>query len=70
MTVAITIIVNGESREVPDGSKVRALIVQLGFAPERVAIERNLKVLPRALWDATQIQNGDRFEIVHFVGGG
>jgi sulfur carrier protein len=70
MTAAITISVNGESREVPEGSKVSALLVQLRFTPGRVAIEHNLKVLPRALWDATQIQSGDRFEIVHFVGGG
>jgi thiamine biosynthesis protein ThiS len=70
MSAVLTIIVNGESREIPDGSNVRALLAQLGFAYERVAIERNLKVLPRALWDATQVENGDRFEIVHFVGGG
>jgi thiamine biosynthesis protein ThiS len=70
MTTAITIVVNGESRGIPEGLKVSALLVQLGFKPERVAIERNLNVLPRALWDVTQVQSGDRFEIVHFVGGG
>lgn len=62
--------VNGESREIPEGSKVSALLVQLEYKPERVAIERNRKVLPRALWDVTQVQSGDHFEIVHFVGGG
>ncbi len=70
MIAAITIIVNGESRELPVGAKVSALLAQLGFKPERVAIERNLEVLPRASWEATQVQPGDRFEIVHFVGGG
>jgi thiamine biosynthesis protein ThiS len=70
MTAAITIVVNGESREIPEGSKVSTLLVQLGFKPERVAIEHNLKVLPRALWDSTRVQPDDRFEIVHFVGGG
>lgn len=70
MTAVITILVNGESREVPEESKVSALLVQLGYIPERVAIERNLKVLPRALWEVTRVEPGDRFEIVTFVGGG
>jgi thiamine biosynthesis protein ThiS len=70
MAAAITITVNGQSREIPDGSKVIALLVQFGFKPERVAIERNLQVLPRSLWESTQVQAGDQFEIVHFVGGG
>lgn len=70
MNTLIKIIVNGESREVPQGIKIIALVAQLGFNPDRVAIERNLKVLPRAMWDVTQVEPADRFEIVHFVGGG
>jgi thiamine biosynthesis protein ThiS len=61
---------NGEPREVPDGLSVAGLLVHLGLAPTRVAIERNREILPRDLWDATALVSGDRLEIVHFVGGG
>ena len=70
MTTLISIIVNGESRKVPGGLNVVALLGDLNLAPERVAIERNLEILPRAQWQGTVVQPGDRFEIVHFVGGG
>ena len=62
--------VNGEPREIPDGLTVAALLEHLGMADGRVAIERNLDILPRALWRDTQVQSNDSFEIVHFVGGG
>jgi sulfur carrier protein len=64
------ITVNGETQEVPDGLDVPRLLDHLGIRPERVAIELNLEVLPRSSWIATQVAPGDRFEIVHFVGGG
>ena len=70
MSAEIQIIVNGESRTVPEGLGVRALLAQLGLPAERVAIERNLEILPRAQWGATKIEPGDRYEIVHLVGGG
>jgi thiamine biosynthesis protein ThiS len=49
---------------------VPRLLEHLGIRSERVAIERNLEVLPRSSWIATQVASGDRYEIVHFVGGG
>ena len=61
---------NGESREVPEGLDVPGLLAHLGLNPARVAIERNLEILPRAQWQGTAVAAGDRFEIVHFVGGG
>ncbi len=61
---------NGELREVPNGLDVPRLLEHLGIRSERVAIERNLEVLPRSSWIATQVASGDRYEIVHFVGGG
>ena len=61
--------INGERKEVPDGLTVVALLAHLGLAGNRVAIERNLDILPRAQWPETQVAN-DNFEIVHFVGGG
>lgn len=70
MPGTIEIIVNGESREVPEGLEVIALLSHLGLPGGRVAIERNGEILPRAQWGATAVKPGDRFEIVHLVGGG
>lgn len=66
----MNIVVNGESREVPEGLSVAGLLSHLELQPGRVAIERNLDILPRDKWASTAIAAGDRFEIVHFVGGG
>jgi sulfur carrier protein len=65
-----TVTVNGERCEVPDGLTVTALIEHLGIKGDRVAIERNLNILPRAQWSDTKVQPNDTFEIVHLVGGG
>jgi len=62
--------VNGESREVQEGLTVTGLLHELGFPGDRVAVERNLGILPRDQWAVTPLAPGDRFEIVHFVGGG
>ncbi|HUI75276.1 MAG TPA: sulfur carrier protein ThiS [Candidatus Acidoferrum sp.] len=70
MPAEFAIIVNGESREAKPGETVSDLLVRLGMDSGRVAIERNLEILPRSTWPETSLQSGDRFEIVHFVGGG
>jgi len=70
MTSGIQVVINGETREVPTGLGVTGLLSHLGLPVDRVAIERNLEVLPRSKWVATPVQPGDRFEIVHLVGGG
>jgi sulfur carrier protein len=70
MTMGIQVIVNGETREVPPGLAITGLLLHLGLPAERVAIERNLEILPRPQWIATAVQPGDRFEIVQLVGGG
>ena len=70
MENAIQIFVNGETREVPDGLEVSALLSHLGLPAARVAIERNREILPRAQWMVTAVRAGDRYEIVHLVGGG
>ena len=62
--------INGDEQEVPDGLSVSAMLEHLGMAGNRVAIERNLDILPRTEWSGTQVQPNDSFEIVHFVGGG
>lgn len=62
--------INGEGKDVPESLTVRTLLLHLAIHGERVAIEYNLGVLPREKWDSTRVQPSDRFEIVHFVGGG
>jgi sulfur carrier protein len=70
MPNAVLIQVNGESRETAPGTTVTGLLAQLGLNRGRVAVEYNLKILPKTKWDETQVVPGDRFEIVQFVGGG
>lgn len=70
MSEVISVLINGESRDVPAGANVSALLEHLGIASGRVAIERNLDLLPRAEWNTTAVAPGDRYEIVHLVGGG
>ena len=69
-TTTPTILVNGESRAAKPGATVVDLLRELALDHGRVAIERNLEILPRDQWPTTQIQPNDRYEIVHFVGGG
>jgi thiamine biosynthesis protein ThiS len=62
--------VNGEQRDVPDSVTINGLVQHLSLAPERLAIELNHRVVRRAAWPDTTLKEGDRVEIVHFVGGG
>ena len=62
--------INGERRDVPDGLNVVGLLAHLGMSKDRVAIERNLDILPRTAWSETRVQPNDSFEIVQLVGGG
>jgi sulfur carrier protein len=66
----ITIQLNGEKREIPAGLTVAGLLKQLQFPDDRVAVERNLEIVPRSQWEVTAVEAGDRLEVVHFVGGG
>ena len=70
METAITIVVNGENHSARLGASVSDLLRDLGLDTGRVAIERNLEILPRPQWTQTLVANGDRYEIVQFVGGG
>jgi sulfur carrier protein len=67
---AITISVNGEAHDAHPGASVADLLRELGLDSGRVAIERNLEILPRPQWAHTLVERGDRYEIVQFVGGG
>ena len=61
--------VNGELREVA-AATVLALVEELGLDVRKVAVERNLEIVPKSLHAATPVADGDRFEVVQFVGGG
>lgn len=66
----LSIQVNGEPRQVPAGLSVAALARELGLDPGKVAVERNLAIVPRSTLAEVAVEEGDRFEIVTFVGGG
>jgi thiazole synthase len=72
MTVAETLIVrvNGEQRRLPGQTTITAMLGELGLDPARVAVERNLEIVPRSTFGEVRVEDGDSFEIVHFVGGG
>jgi thiazole synthase len=65
-----SIIVNGEPRRVPRGISVADLALELGLEPSRVAVERNLEIVPRSTLAQVMVEDGDDYEIVTFVGGG
>jgi thiamine biosynthesis protein ThiS len=67
-TASIT--VNGQHRRVPKGISVADLALELGLEPTRVAVERNLEVVPRSTLGEVRVEDGDDYEIVTFVGGG
>jgi thiazole synthase len=66
----LSIRVNGEHRRVAKGMTIAALANELGLDPDKVAVERNLEVVPRSTLARTPVEDGDDFEIVTFVGGG
>jgi len=61
--------VNGEDKSF-DAVDVAALVNSLGLDVRKVAVERNLEIVPRSLYAQTALADGDRIEIVHFIGGG
>ena len=65
-----SVTVNGEPRRIAAGATIAAMLRELGIDPGRVAVERNLSIVPRSTLDDVAVEDGDRFEIVHFVGGG
>ena len=62
--------VNGESADIKSGSTVAELLEHLRIGRDRVAVEVGLEIVPKARYDAHTLSDGDRIEIVHFVGGG
>jgi len=66
----LSIRVNGEHRRVPAGLSIAELALELGLEPTKVAVERNLEIVPRSTLREVKVQDGDEYEIVTFVGGG
>ena len=64
------VLINGEHRRVPPGTSLAQLIAEVGLNPQRVAVERNLEIVPRSTLGQVMVEDGDAYEIVHFVGGG
>ena len=70
MTANLTVTLNGEARALGTGMTVKTMLQSLGLDPAKIAVERNLQIVPRSTYDQVPVAEGDRFEIVHFIGGG
>jgi len=64
------ITINGEQRKLAAAQTLEALLLDLKIDPKKVAVERNLEIVPRSTYGAVRLSSGDRLEIVHFIGGG
>jgi thiamine biosynthesis protein ThiS len=66
----VKIALNGEEKEIESGLSIGALLEELKIRPARVVVELNRRIVPRDAYGATPLSEGDKLEIVHFVGGG
>ena len=66
----MTVIVNGNAKQCPDGISLAQFIEHLGLKGDRVAVELNKQIAARGRWSEMLLSEGDQMEIVHFVGGG
>ncbi|RZI73262.1 MAG: sulfur carrier protein ThiS, partial [Rubrivivax sp.] len=66
----LEVILNGETRRLGQAMSLAALLESLGLDPAKIAVERNLEIVPRSTYDQVAVAHGDRLEIVHFIGGG
>ena len=66
----ISVSVNGEARELPAPITIAELLARIGLDTRKVAVERNMEIVPRSTYAATALAAGDALEIVHFIGGG
>ena len=69
-TAQITLTVNGEAMQVQQGSSLADLVAKMALDIRKLAVERNLEIVPRSQYAVTLLQSGDQLEVVHFVGGG
>ena len=66
----LSVTVNGEPRRISAGATIAAMLREIGIDPARVAVERNLAIVPKSTLADVPVEDGDQYEIVHFVGGG
>ncbi len=64
------LVINGEDKDCPGVTTLASLVDHLGLKADRLAVELNLEIVPRAQWQSTGLKENDRLEVVHFVGGG
>lgn len=64
------LIINGEEKIFQSAANIAELIAQLALKGDRIAVELNRDIVPRVNWSSAELHDGDRLEIVHFVGGG
>ena len=64
------IILNGEEKDIKDVMSISALVADVGIESHKVAVERNLEIVPKSEYDSVLLANNDKIEIVHFIGGG
>jgi thiamine biosynthesis protein ThiS len=70
MSTDIQIHLNGEAQTLAQGTNLTTLVATMGTDPRGVAIERNREIVAKSAWDACVLEDGDRLEVVVFVGGG
>jgi thiamine biosynthesis protein ThiS len=68
--VPMHLVINGDDKQCTDGMSLAGLIDELGMKADRVAVELNREIVARPRWAETVLHDGDKLEIVHFVGGG
>lgn len=71
--MSLTIVLNGQPRTfttLPESPSLENLIREMGLKSDRVAVEHNGEIVPRSTWSDAKVREGDRLEVVHFVGGG
>ena len=68
--MTLNVIINGEAKHFGKAMSLNEMLVLLGLDPRKIAVERNLEIVPRSTYAEVQVEDGDSFEIVHFIGGG
>jgi len=68
--MSVTVTINGETRQFDDSVSIAVLLTGMGLDPAKIAVERNLEIVSRSQYEATKVSEGDRLEIVQFIGGG
>jgi len=66
----MNVLINGETREVPDSVNLKALLELFSLPSQRVAVELNRSVIRKVDWETVTLSEGDKVEVIHFVGGG